>query len=238
MSFKISSFIHRLKTINLRKRLQGLLPLILLFFFSIDTYSQTSFSIIIPNIRNNSIDGRSFTDNTITKEKIKNNSVSKDTLSGVQINDGNLLKFYNKKWISSPLSGLKLRGNWNIENSKLPGGLEDAPPRGHYFIVTKSGNASVLDRDKIESWYEGDWAISDGKKWQKIENTGKVSNFMGREGSILPQKGDYSFEHIEKESSKLLDFSDTLPLKEEERDQAECNDDCLSIDCYCGTICR
>ena len=100
MSFKISSFIHRLKIINLRKRLQGLLPLILLFFFSIDTYSQTNFSIIIPNIRNNSIDGRSFTDNTITKEKIKNNSVSKDTLSGFQINDGNLLKFYNKKWIS------------------------------------------------------------------------------------------------------------------------------------------
>ena len=40
---------------------------------------------------------------------------------------------------------------------------------------------------------------------------------MGREGRIVPQKNDYSFEHIEKENSKLLDFSDTLDFVEEEK---------------------
>ena len=68
------------------------------------------FSVIIPNIRNNSIDGNSFINNVIEKDKIKNNSISKESFSGLKVNDGNLLKFYNKKWQSFPLSGLKLRG--------------------------------------------------------------------------------------------------------------------------------
>ena len=59
---------------------------------------------------------------------------------------------------------------------------------------------------------------------------------MGREGHIIPQKNDYNFEHIEKESSKLLDFSDTLDLLEEEKRESNCILDCLSILTYDSSL--
>jgi len=51
MGLKISQYIHNLKSVNLNKRLRCLLSLTLLFLFSIDIYSQTKFSIIIPNFK-------------------------------------------------------------------------------------------------------------------------------------------------------------------------------------------
>jgi chromosome segregation ATPase len=57
---------------------------------------------------------------------------------------------------------------------------------GHYFVA-----AEALTIDSVE-FLTGDWIISDGSKWDKVDNTDAVATVFGRMGNISAVKGDYN----------------------------------------------
>lgn len=53
--------------------------------------------------------------------------------------------------------------------------------KGHYYIVSVAGSTSI---DGITDWKIGDWIISDGTAWSKVDNTDAISSFNTRTGAI------------------------------------------------------
>ena len=191
---------------------KGLLELLtggLTYIFLIEnTYGQTPFLVTI-NFPDNSISTEKIIDSSITGEKIKNNTISVSKLSSMGAQDGDYLKWSekNKSWEPSPLNSIQFRGTWNVEEkpeSPVEGNLVGQV--GDFYIISKSGVSNVINEG--ENWYEGDWIISTGESWKRINNSGKITSIFGREGAITPKFGDYSWEQIEKKNSKLSDIGD------------------------------
>lgn len=57
--------------------------------------------------------------------------------------------------------------------------------KGHYYVVSAAGVFGGVD------YAVGDWIISNGVEWQKVDNTDAVTSVFGRIGAILPLEADY-----------------------------------------------
>lgn len=62
--------------------------------------------------------------------------------------------------------------------------------KGWYFISTGDYTYSGID------FKTGDWIISSGNTWDKVDNTDAVSSVFGRTGNITAQDGDYTASQI------------------------------------------
>lgn len=74
--------------------------------------------------------------------------------------------------ITTGTTGLKYKGPWDA-NSNTPNLITIAKSAGDFYIVSVAGNTSL---DGITNWEVGDWAITDGTVWSKIDNTDKVTD--------------------------------------------------------------
>ena len=89
------------------------------------------------------------------------------------------------------LGGLTPKGAWNPStNTPSLSNPPLATTRGWFYIASTSGTALGTD------WASGDWCISDGTVWQKIDNTDKISSVFGRTGSVVAASGDYNLDQI------------------------------------------
>lgn len=91
----------------------------------------------------------------------------------------------------SVLGGLKFKGTWNantnnitssdgtINNTSIPSAASGN--EGWYFIVGTSGSTSV---NGITDWVIGDWVLSTGSTWVKIDNTDQVVSVNGLTGAV------------------------------------------------------
>jgi len=78
------------------------------------------------------------------------------------------------------------QGTWDasINNPTLPTpGLSN---KGHYYIVSDPGTYSGI------TYAIGDWAISNGSAWQKVDNTQDVNSVFGRQGNVVANQSDYA----------------------------------------------
>jgi hypothetical protein len=77
-------------------------------------------------------------------------------------------------WIAGGTSGsLEFKGPWNALND-IPSLASPTPipPAGQFYVVNKAGNTSLSG---ITDWEIGDWAISAGTNWFKIDNSDLIS---------------------------------------------------------------
>jgi hypothetical protein len=58
--------------------------------------------------------------------------------------------------------------------------------KGYYYIVSTAGTFASI------SFEVGDWIISDGTAWGKVDNTDAVSSVFGRTGNVVASNGDYT----------------------------------------------
>ena len=185
----------------------------LTYIFLIEnSYGQTPFLVSV-RFPDNSISNEKIKDGSINGEKLKKGSINSSKLSSMGAKDGDYLRWdsKNKTWEPTPLNSIQFRGVWNVENSPdSPSEDKEVGQVGDFFIVSKSGNSNIIKEN--ESWYEGDWIISDGDKWKRINNSGKITSVFGRSGSIEPTYGDYSWDQINKEESKISDIGDVGDL--------------------------
>ncbi|WFP74494.1 hypothetical protein [Mesorhizobium sp. WSM4906] len=82
---------------------------------------------------------------------------------------------------SALFGAMSYQTDWNA-NTNTPTIPAAAPAnKGFYYIVAVAGATSV---GGITDWKVGDWLVSDGTKWSKIDNTDAVSSVAGLVGAI------------------------------------------------------
>jgi len=62
--------------------------------------------------------------------------------------------------------------------------------KGWYYVASDNGTFNTVD------YKTGDWIISNGTTWDKVDNTDAVATVFGRMGNILAVAGDYTAEKI------------------------------------------
>lgn len=92
----------------------------------------------------------------------------------------------------SVLGNLKFKGTWNANTNVItsadpalngqPIPAASSGNEGYYFIVATAGATSVSG---ITDWKVGDWCLSIGTAYQKIDNTDAVSSVNGQTGAVV-----------------------------------------------------
>jgi len=85
----------------------------------------------------------------------------------------------------SVVGQVEYQGTWDasIDDPTLPSA---STVKGHYYVVSVGGTYETI------TYAIGDWIISNGVAWEKIDNTDAVTTVFGRLGAIVANEGDYS----------------------------------------------
>ena len=78
-------------------------------------------------------------------------------------------------------------GTWNAStNTPTLVSPPDALSKGDYYVVSAAGTQFSI------SFAVGDWIISNGTAWEKVDLTDAVSSVFGRTGAVVGDSTDYS----------------------------------------------
>jgi hypothetical protein len=79
------------------------------------------------------------------------------------------------------------KGTWDASaNSPTLSASPVASTKGDYYVVSVSGTQFTI------SFAVGDWIISNGTSWEKVDLTDAVSSVFGRTGAVVGVSTDYS----------------------------------------------
>jgi hypothetical protein len=85
------------------------------------------------------------------------------------------------------IGNVNFQGLWNASTNTPT--LVDPPTsgtKGYYYIVSTGGTFAGI------TFEVGDWIISNGTAWGKVDNTDAVSSVFGRTGNVTASNGDYT----------------------------------------------
>lgn len=91
----------------------------------------------------------------------------------------------------SVLGQVEYQGTW--DGSTNTPTLVDPPAsstKGHYHVVSVAGTFAGI------TFAVGDWIISNGSAWEKVDNTDAVMTVFGRLGNVVANAGDYTAAQI------------------------------------------
>jgi hypothetical protein len=89
------------------------------------------------------------------------------------------------------IGNVNYQGLWNAATNNPT--LLNPPAsgtKGYYYIVSTAGTFAGI------SFEVGDWIISNGSAWQKVDNTDAVSSVFGRTGNVIAANGDYNTSQV------------------------------------------
>lgn len=81
----------------------------------------------------------------------------------------------------SILGQVKYKGVWDASTNTPTIPTASSANKGNYYIVNFDGSTAI---DGISDWLVGDWIISNGATWNKVDNTDAISSFNERTGAI------------------------------------------------------
>lgn len=87
-------------------------------------------------------------------------------------------------WKPRPASGLNYLGTFDASSNPSSGPATQ--PAGAYYVISDDGQIGAV------SFSVGDWLVSNGSAWQKIDNSTSIISVFGRYGTITAQEGDYN----------------------------------------------
>lgn len=101
---------------------------------------------------------------------------------------------------ASIVGQIEYQATWNAttDSPSLPAA---SGVKGHYYVVSTAGTYLTI------AYNIGDWIISNGTAWEKVDNTDAVSSVFGRTGIIAATTNDYTFAQIDKSTSSLADLT-------------------------------
>lgn len=76
---------------------------------------------------------------------------------------------------------MSYQGTWNANTNTPMIPAASAANKGHYYKVAVAGSTNV---DGESDWKVGDWIVSNGAGWDKIDNTDQVVSVAGLTGAI------------------------------------------------------
>jgi len=89
------------------------------------------------------------------------------------------------------------KGTWNATTNSPAIPAAAAGNKGWYYIVNVAGTTSI---NGIAEWKIGDWLVSNGAAWDKIDNTDSVSTVNGQTGIVVITKGDVGLGNVDNTS--------------------------------------
>lgn len=92
--------------------------------------------------------------------------------------------------------GVVMAGCTDPALNGLPLPTASSDNQGWYFICLASFTLSSIN------YSLGDWIISNGTDWGKVDNTDAVSSVFGRVGTITAQNGDYNTSQVAESTDK------------------------------------
>jgi hypothetical protein len=141
-------------------------------------------------------------DGNVTNDKIADATISVAKLASVNVADG-LLQIGNDGKIAEGFLPSSIVGQVEYISVITAAGAALLPAagstnKGHYYIASEDFDHGTYTAATGNGFKVGDWIISDGATWAKVDNTDAVSTVHGRTGSIVAVKGDYK--------ANLVDF--------------------------------
>ena len=89
------------------------------------------------------------------------------------------------------IGNVNYQGLWNAAtNNPTLANPPSSGTKGYYYIVSTAGTFASI------SFEVGDWIISNGSAWQKVDNTDAVSSVFGRTGNVTATNGDYNTSQV------------------------------------------
>ena len=116
-----------------------------------------------------------------TAVKSKISSSEKGAVNGVATLDG-AGKLTASQLPASAIGGMIYQGVWNASTNSPAIPASAVGNKGHYYKVSVAGSTTI---DTINEWKVGDWIVSNGSVWDKIDNTDQVSSVAGRTGAVV-----------------------------------------------------
>ena len=87
----------------------------------------------------------------------------------------------------SVVGQVEYQGTWNAStNTPTLANPPASTTKGHYYVTNVAGTQFGL------SFLDGDWIISNGSGWDKVDNTDAVTSVFGRIGPVEANGGDYA----------------------------------------------
>lgn len=106
---------------------------------------------------------------------------------------------------NSIIAGLIFQGPWDIpgNNPVIPAAAPGN--QGWYYIVSVPGNSNITGATL--SYVIGDWLISNGVSWSRIQNSQDVISVNGQTGAVLLNKADVGLGNVDNTSDLLKPVS-------------------------------
>jgi hypothetical protein len=98
------------------------------------------------------------------------------------------------------VGSVEYQGTWDADTN-TPTLPNASGVKGDYYVVSVAGTYETI------AYNIGDWIISDGTNWGKVDNTDQVSSVFGRQGTITAQANDYTWAQIDKTTSDIVDIT-------------------------------
>ncbi|USN14418.1 hypothetical protein DONNERLITTCHEN_00170 [Janthinobacterium phage vB_JliS-Donnerlittchen] len=95
------------------------------------------------------------------------------------------------------LGALKYQGTWNASANSPAIPAASSSNRGFYYVVAVAGTTSLNGE---ADWQVGDWLVSSGTSWGKVDNSDKVSSVAGKTGVVTLVKGDVGLGSVDNTS--------------------------------------
>lgn len=90
--------------------------------------------------------------------------------------------------IPSALTGaVSYQGSWNATTNTPTIPAASSSNKGYYYVVSVAGSTVI---DTISDWKQGDWIISNGTSWEKVDNTDSVVSVAGKTGAVTLATSD------------------------------------------------
>jgi hypothetical protein len=99
------------------------------------------------------------------------------------------------------VGALEYQGAWNASTNTPTLTATPTTLKGNYYVVSVAGTQFTISFDV------GDWIVSNGTIWQKIDNTDAVPSVFGRLGNVVAATNDYTFAQIDKTMSSIADLT-------------------------------
>jgi hypothetical protein len=152
---------------------------------TLDTYGH------ITALASTNLDNRYYTeteiDSTLTNYQLRSEKAQPNGYASLDINGKVPLVQINDALIGN----VNFQGLWNAAtNTPTLANPPASGTKGYYYIVSTAGTFAGI------SFEVGDWIISNGTAWGKVDNTDAVSSVFGRTGNVTASNGDYNTSQV------------------------------------------
>jgi len=92
------------------------------------------------------------------------------------------------------LGAMIYQGSWDASTNTPTMPAAAVANKGHYYIVNVAGTTDI---DGEFVWNLGDWIVSDGTRWDKIDNAQSVASVNGHVGIVVLNKIDIGLSNVD-----------------------------------------